>query len=483
VEKNIKKNILISLFWAFFGQGGYLIVGLIANIILTRLLSPYEFGQVGIVMFFIVLAKVLTESGLSGAVIRKTEVNEDDYSTVFVFNLVVSIILMVILISLSKTISMIYNDETLQYIIVAASSILFINAFQITQNIKLIRNFNFKKKAIYEFISISISSLIGIFLALKNFGVWSIVVMQISTAIILTSILWFKEGALKSVKFNKNSFKGLYKFGLNTTLASLLNTFFDNIYQLILGKYFSITETGLYFQGKKLQEIPIGVVNSVSQSVIFSSLSKFQNNINEFNIFYNKIIRVFTVLVGFMCLIIFFYAENIIVTLYGIEWINSAFYMKVLIICSYFYLQEMFNRVVFKVFNKTNKILYLEVIKKIIQSVSIVIGLFFNDISILLYGYILTSILSFLFNYYEARKLKQDFSNVEILIVFKVVLICAFTYFLSDYFLTKFTFINIYSIILLPFMFIAYFGFIYIMNILNIKYELSNIISLIKKSH
>tara|TARA_R110002033_G_scaffold169593_1_gene210455 strand:- start:38 stop:880 length:843 start_codon:yes stop_codon:yes gene_type:complete len=216
-----------------------------------------------------------------------------------------------------------------------------------------------------------------------------------------------------------DSFKAHYKFGVNTTIASVLNTVFDNIYQLILGKYFAISQTGLFFQAKKLQAVPVGVIEKVVQSVVFSSLSKIQENEEEFKKYYQKIVAMFTIGSGLLCLLIFLYAENLISLLYGSKWLGATFFMKVLIISSFFYLQENFNRVIFKVYDRTEVILRLEFIKKGIQILSIIIGLWYLSLEILLYGFLITSIISYYINYIKSRMVFKSLGWYE----FKVMCI------------------------------------------------------------
>lgn len=428
---NLKQTLVVSAFWSLLGQFGYLSITLIANIVLARILSPTEFGQLGIVLFFIVIARVLTESGLGGALVRNNNATDLDYSTIFIFNLVVSVFLCLMLISFSGYIADFYKDQSLKQLLIASSFILIINAFQFVQSVKLVKQMRFKQKAIYEFIAILVAATIGIILALKNFGVWSLVVMQLLSAMMLTLLLWFFEGGHGAFIFNKNSFKIHYKFGLNTTLASIINTVFDNAYQAILAKYFTIAQTGLYYQAKKLQDLPTGVINQLTQGLLFSVLSKIQDDEVQFKQTYQGIIRLFTVIVGFISLILFVFAKEIIMLILGKQWIEATFFLQSLSIVGFFYMQEMFNRILFKVYNDTSHILYLEIMKKGIQLISIFIGLYANNIKVLIYGFIISSVLSYLINYYFVQKKYSFLGNKVFFIVIKVFFIIFLIVFIS----------------------------------------------------
>jgi len=409
LSKDIEKTIVSTSSWSLLGQFGYVIIGLSANIVLARILGPKIFGQIGIIMFFIIISKVISESGLSGALVRKNDVNEADYSTVFIFNLVVSIVLMLVIIMLAPYISDYYADVQLNQLLIVSSFILPIDAFRITQNAKLVHQMHFKRKAIYEFIAILLASIIGLTLAVNNFGVWSIVAMQLSTAFFLTSLLWLFEGPLRTYSFSRNSFKSLYAFGVNTTLASLLNTTFDNIYQLVLAKYFSFSIAGFFYQAKKIQGIPNNIFASLMHNPIYSSLSKLQSDNKEFTYYYEKITTLLTVLFGLLTLFVLVYSKNIINILYGENWLSSDFYLKILIVSSFFYTQELFNKVIFKIFNKTQKILYLEMFKKLIQIGPIIIGVFMLSIKVIMFGFLATSIVSSIINiYFSSNQIKTS---------------------------------------------------------------------------
>ena len=263
-------------------------------------------------------------------------------------------------------------------------------------------------------------------------------------------------------------------------MASILNTAFDNIYQLILGKYFSVNLTGLFYQGKKLQEIPVGVIKSTTLGVVFASLSKVQHDITEFGNLYKRIITLFTIVVGLICLLVYYYAENIILLLYGKEWIEAVFFVQILIISSFFYLQEIFNRVIFKVFDKTEKILYLEVLKKCIQAATIIIGVIFMDIELLLYGFLFTSVVSYLINYYVSRKVYNSFSWHEVVLIAKVVFLAVLTMLLAHTIQNLIRLEGYLSFTLIPIILVIYFLGVKFLKITNIIKELFTIKRLLK---
>ncbi|MDM1506888.1 lipopolysaccharide biosynthesis protein [Myroides odoratimimus] len=471
--KDINSKFKNGLIWSVFGQFGYLFITLLTNVLLARLLSPKEFGVVAIATFFIAMSKVLTESGLSGALIRKTNATEIDNSTIFIFNLSVSVGLYLILFFFSPIIEVYYEIDNLSIYLRVLGTILIINSFQIIQNVRLIKQLRYKAISLYTLISVIISSIIAIIIAFLGYGVWSLILLQVLNVLFLTIIYWIKEQGLTVYKFSIESFKELYGFGLYTTLSSLLNTGFDNIYQLILGKYFNLGQTGFYFQAKKLSEIPVGVIKSTTLGVVFSALSNIQDDKEKFDQMYNNVVRIFTVVVGLICMGLFLYSRELLYILYGEKWLDAEFYMKIIALASFFYMQEMFNRVLFKVFNQTKKIFTLEIIKKCINIVSLILGVYYKSLEVLMYGYLITCVVSYFINYYTSRKVYQSYAVYkELIYTLKVVLtisiIMGIYYTMSS--LVSLTFLeSLYSI---PFVIGFYTVVLQQLNVISIKKDL-----------
>lgn len=480
-DKQINRSLVLNTLWSFGGRFGYLTVGLITNIILVRLLSPKEFGQVSIVMFFIVISTILIESGLSGALVRKHNTNEVDYSTIFIFNLAISIVLMLGLFSSAEYIANFYNDSELTNLLRISSLVLIVNAFRITQSVKLVKSLKFKVKSYYEIIAIITGSIIAIYAAMKGAGALSLVILQLSTAVTLTGLLWFYVGPMRSYKFSLESFKQVYKFGINTTLASILDKAFDNSYQLILAKYFAISQAGYFYQAQKLQEMPVGIIQGSVLGVVYATLSKLQNDRKKFRELYFNIVKVFTVVVGFVCIIIFYYSELIVQILYGKEWLTSATYLQLLILASFFYLQEMFNRILFKIFDRTDLILKLEIAKKALLAITMIYGVITLSVSNLLYGFVSVSVISFFINYYYARKVYNESYWNEMAIVLKVALIAAITVSFNLYIASAYALEGIYSLVLFPMIILVYFVLLNIFRVLNINQDLKAIKLVFKK--
>ena len=420
---SLKKRLLSGLIWSATGQMGYLVIGFIGNALLARFLTPTDFGKMGIVIFFLALGRVLTESGMGGALVRKIEASEDDFSTVFVFNLTVSCVMVSLFCVIAKPMSTYYAIPDLQWLIIVSSSVLIIEAFMLTHNIRIARELKYRRKSAYDLTAVTIASCVGITMALFGCGVWSSVGLQLSNSFTLASLFMIFEPHMKRSTFSVGSFKHLYAFGVNTTVASIISTAFDNVYQLILGKHFTVGETGLYYQAKKLEQVPVGLIRSTALGVVYSALSKVQDNVPVFELYYRKVVTTFSIFTGAVCGLVFMYSDGIIQLIYGSEWTGAAPFMRVLAIASFFYMQEMFSRIIFKVFNRTERILALEILKKLIQSVTIVAGLVMMSIELLMYGILITNVFSYLINFYYSRMILGKLDWGEVVVVSKIILV------------------------------------------------------------
>lgn len=477
---NITAKLKKGLFWSVGGESSYLIISLVVNIILARLLSPEEFGVMAIAYFFIAISQVLTESGLSGALVRKNDATEIDNSTIFIFNLVISLFLYILLFFTSGWIEKFYEISNLSLYLKVLGLVLIVNAFRIIQQVKLVKELDYKTIAKIKLVSLLIASPIAVVMAYNEFGIWALITMQCVNSFLTALFYWVTQGGLEIYTFSKSSFKELYKFGLFTTLSSILDTAFDNIYQLILGKYFNLTQTGFYYQAKKLTGVSVSVIKSATSGVVFATLSKIQDDKEQFDKMYSNVNRIFTVIVGLLCLLIFLYAREILYLAYGEKWLNADFYMKILAVAYFFYMQEQFNRNIFKVFNKTHKIFILEIIKKSIIFISVAIGIYFRSIEILMYGYMITYIISYYINYYVSRTVYKSTSTfLEMSYTLKTIGISLIIGGLFELINKTFSVPFLYDLIYLP---IVIGGYLLLLNgwkVINFKRDLQ-FISLVK---
>ncbi len=426
---SIKNKTLKGVKWSFVdnivGSGVTFIVGLI----LARLLTPAEFGIIGIVTVFIVISNTIIDGGFSTALIRKLEVTDDDYNTVFYINLFVSILIILLLVLFSNKIALFFNEIILEKVFPVMSLILLINALTIVQRVDLIRKVDFKTQAFISLAASLGSGIIGITLALLGYHVWSLVWQQLSRQFINSLLLWSLNKWSPKLRFSLTSFRELFGFGSKILGANLINTIYRNIFNIIIGKIYSVPQLGQYTRAEQFNLILTNNLTTVIQRVSFPILSSLQsdrerltNTFRKFTI-YSSLIA-FPLILGLGAI-----AKPLIVVLIGEKWLIAATYLQIMCVYGILYPLTNLNINMLNVGGYSNIVLRLEVIKKILFIPVLVVGFYFDLIHMLwaaaVYYYI-----EFVFNSWYSEKLfnygilKQAKDVAPILLISLLVAFC-----------------------------------------------------------
>jgi len=401
--EHIKQKTISGLTWSFIdnfvNQGIQFIVG----IILARLLSPSEFGLVGMITIFIAVSQSFIDSGFSNALIRKKECSQTDYSTVFFFNLLAGIILYVLLFIISRPISNFYDQPELQPLIKVLGLSLIFRSFSIIQGVILVKKIDFKTQAKISIFSTVISGTTGIMMAYSGFGVWSLIGRTVSAALFYSLFLWIWNRWRPVLVFSKKSFKELYGFGSKLLISGLIDTVYQNIYYLIIGKYFSAKELGYYTRADLLKDIPSKNINGIVSTVTYPVLATLQDDREKLKAGYKRIITSI-MLISFVLMIgMSAVAEPMIITLIGEKWQPSVIYLQMLCFVGMLYPLHSLNLNMLKVQGRSDLFLKLEIIKKILALPTIFIGIIFG-IKIMIACMMATSLIAYYLNSYWSGK-------------------------------------------------------------------------------
>jgi len=255
VEESLKNKTIKGVGWsaadAFLGQGVTFLVGLV----LARLLTPAEYGLIGICLIFTTVLAGVVDSGFSNAIIRKKEVSYDDYNTMFITNMIISLVLYLLLFLSSPLIAVFFDREELILLVRAMGVMLIFQALSITQVTVLTKRLDFKTKTKASLISAIVSGIIGVIMAFIGFGVWSLVGQKLSQTLFYSIILWILNKWRPCFKFNKNSFSYMWGFGSKLMLSGILNNIWNQLYQVVVGKYYSPSTLGQYSRSKEYANI------------------------------------------------------------------------------------------------------------------------------------------------------------------------------------------------------------------------------------
>ena len=292
----LRSTVKKSFKWSLLIQLSNQIFGFIITLILARLLSPADFGVIGILTIFISLSKKITDGGLAASLIRTKDVTERDFSTVFYFNLIASLLLYLSLFVASPFIADFFKIELIENLLRVYGIIIILSAFTITQSIKLNKELNFKTQFRILLPSLILSGICGISAAYYGLGVWSLVVKEIVFSISASVQLWLYSQWKPLFVFDKDCFKKHFNFGYKLVLTDLISQVFNDSYKAIIGKIFSITQLGFFTRAKSMEELPNQIVFNTINRVLFPMLSQVQNDHNRLKHVYSQIIKLVTFL-------------------------------------------------------------------------------------------------------------------------------------------------------------------------------------------
>jgi teichuronic acid exporter len=432
---SLREKTINGLFWSFTDNfvnlGGQFLIG----IILARLLTPREYGLIGMLSIFIAISQSFIDSGFSSALIRKKDCTQTDYSTVFYFSLAVSLFCYVLLYLFSSSISSFFQEPQLKLLIRVLGLGLILNSFGFIQSAILTKNINFKLQTKVSMLASVGSGIIAIILAYKGFGVWSLVALTLSRYTISSLFLWIWTKWKPLWLYSKQSFKELFAFGSKLLLSGLIDTTYRNIYNVVIGKYFSALELGYFSRADMFQSFPSQNLQGIIGRVSYPILSGIQDDKIQLKTNYKKLIRM-TMLITFMLMFgMAVVAKPMVLTLIGEKWQPCVIYLQMLCFVGIFYPLGALNLNILKVEGRSDLFLNLEIIKKIIAIPVIITGILFG-IKALIIGMLVHSIISYYINSFWSGKL-IDYSIIEqimdILPAFALALIVNTLVFLSGF--------------------------------------------------
>lgn len=398
-EESLKNKTVKGMGWSALENVTRLGVTFVVSIVLARLLSPEEYGLIGILTIFIAIFNAIVDSGFTNALIRKQDATDTDYSTVFYTNLVLSVILAAVLFFCAKPISVFFERPELVSLTQVMSSVVIINALSIVQRARTTKAIDFKTQTKITFISSIGSGVIGIAIAYMGYGVWALVGQQISNQLLTTLYFWFYNKWMPKLVFSWASFKEMWAFGSKLLASGLIDTAWKEVYQVVIGKCYSPATLGLYTRAKQFADLCSSNLTSVVQRVSYPVLSSIQDDRARLKGAYQRVIKttmlpVFVLMLGMAAC-----AEPMIYVLIGEQWLECVPMLQ--IICTYgmLYPLHALNLNMLQVQGRSDLFLKLEIIKKIIAIGPLLLGIFV-DIYLMLAGSLGTSLIAYYLNAY-----------------------------------------------------------------------------------
>lgn len=403
-DKSLKYQTVNGIFWSSIERFSVQGIQFLLQIFLARLLTPSDYGIVGMTTIFMAVAQTFIDSGFTNALIRKKDRSEIDCSTVFYFNIFIAIICYLFLFFLSPTIARFYKTEILSSVLRVLSINLIINSFAVVQRAKIIINLDFKKQTITSVISVLISGIVGLFLAKNGFGVWALVIQYILSNILSTILICILIDWKPLFVFSYKSFIELFNYGSKLLISGLLNTIYNNLYSIVIGKKFNSTDLGYYSKADQFGQFPSSNIASILNRVAFPVLSKIQNDNEQLSLIYRKYLRLSAFIIFPLMLGLAAVSYPFIDFLLTEKWIITAQYMRIICFGLMWYPIHNINLSLLQVKGRSDLFLKLEIIKKIYGILILVVTLPFG-IKVMCYGQVFSSLISLIVNTHYTGKI------------------------------------------------------------------------------
>ena len=367
-------KVFTGVIWASIQRFGTMIISFVTNIVLARLLTPDDFGTIGMLLLFFAIANTFVDSGFGSALIQKKDATETDFSTVFYINLLISGLVYCILFLVAPWVASFYQVEILCSLLRIQGLILILNAFSIIQTALLRKKMDFRKLSICNLGGNIAGSVIGIGAALLGWGVWSLAFRILVVGLVTSVLLWIVGKWKPLLTFSKESFKELFGFGGFMLLSNLVYNISNNVQTLIIGKIFKPSDLGNFTQARQLRNVATDSVSSVISQVLYS---EFANNQKDDKILIEKLnlsVSVISFLsIGVMSLCILM-GRHLVLLLYGYKWMNCAMYFQILCLAGGFIALQDVNINIVAAKGRSKVLFYCNVAKMILFMIMLLVG-------------------------------------------------------------------------------------------------------------
>lgn len=404
MAESLKDKTVKGTIWSILERFSVQGVSFVVMIIMARMLTPSDYGLVGMLAIFIAVSQSIVDSGFSQALIRKQDRSEIDNSTVFYFNIAVGAILYLILFVCAPLISKFYNEPILTPITRAIGLSVIFNSLSVVQRALLTVNLDFKTQAKASLVGALISGSIGIYMAYVGLGVWAIVWQQISNIAIITLLLWILSRWKPIWGYSWKSFKDLFGFGSKLLASGLLDTIYNNLYLIVIGKVFKASDLGYYTRATQFTAFTSSNLTGIFQRVTYPVLCTIQNDNNRLTDIYRKLLKtsafiIFPLMMGLAAV-----AKPMIISFLTEKWLFSALLIQFLCFSQMWYPIHAINLNLLQVKGRSDLFLKLEIIKKILGVTTLCLTLPLGLIPMCI-GMILNSIIALIINTHYTGKL------------------------------------------------------------------------------
>ena len=382
MAESLKKQTIKGVAWSGVEKVLTYIIAFVVNVIMARLLTPADYGVVGIIAVFVSFSELFIDGGFSRALISKTDRNKDDYKTVFVFNFLMSVFLYVVLFFTAPIIDRFYNISGLASVIRVYCIMLVISSLSSIQFTRFNIAVDFKTISKTSIPSSIIAGIAGITCAYMGCGVWSIVVQHLTNATLRVILVLYYSKWFPKIGFSIISFKRLFKFSSNLIVSSLIDRIYTNIYPLFIGKAFSPQSLGFYTRGDQFGKLPAGIFEGIFDRVSFPIMSKVQDDYFQLQSVYRKFIKYSSFIIFPIMMLVVVLAEPIVKILLTDKWLECVIFMQIISVSCMMNHIGNINRYLLYVKQHSDYALKLEILKKSIALTIFFISTYFGILGV-----------------------------------------------------------------------------------------------------
>ncbi len=384
--------------WTAMQKYSTMIIQFISGIILARLLTPHDYGCIGMLLIFMVLAEAFIDGGFGSALIQKKRPTQEDYSTIFFWNLGMAALLYAVLFFSAPAIARFYKIPLLCSVLRVQGLVLFIYAFNIVQRNQLQKKLNFKALSIVTVTTAFVSLAVTVFLAYHGFGVWALVAQNIISALIPALVFWFYIKWRPMLVFSWQSFRELFGFGFYMFLTNLLNQLGHQIQGLLIGRFYNASTMGLYSKANSTERLASSSISQIMTQVTYPLYAEVQDDKARLA----GIIRQLTMSLAYITFPLMFImllcAKPIFVILYSKRWLDSVPYFQVLCIAGLAYCLQSVNYQSISAIGKSKTLFVWTLVKRTMGIAFVVIGLLVAGMKGLLVGMVINTWFSYAVN-------------------------------------------------------------------------------------
>lgn len=378
VEKDIKKKTIFGMIWTAAEKFGSMAMSFVSNLVLARLLLPEDFGVIGMLHIFIAISGAFMVGGFGDAIIQKKGATHTDFSTVFMWNMVLSIFFYIIIFFASPAIARFYKMPSLCEVMRVYGLVLILVALSVVQNAILRKELKFKILSIRNLVASFCGLVVGVVMAYLGFGAWSLVASALVNQLMNVVLIWRLSSWRPSLVFDKNSFKELFSFGGMLMLTSLIDKIYANLQGLLIGKWYSADELGYYTQARKLETVPTHTMSYIVTSVSFPVFAKLKDDKKKLLYGLRKNIKAITYLNFPLCMLLLVIAKPLIEILYGAKWDASVPYFQLLCLSGMLYTMNALNGNIVKALGKGKLFFIIHIVQRVVGLLLMIAGIGFS---------------------------------------------------------------------------------------------------------